>query len=219
MNINTKRRAVYTVLSEVLDGDELWDVMWRWEEGYAQKSQYELNGFFNDCRDLHAIASNRSQLYRDLIGLLMRGTSGLKADPISQMEAYRQRNGILDNPVPLNTHEWMPCFSAVVQELMLQVPAAQVQQVRMQAEEQAQHRGVTPDLVYAFSMLALGKSSTNLLSPDFGELKTLLNLVYVAMCEQLGPVATDRMLSQAIERARKKFKGVDARLLLQHRTR
>ncbi len=216
MDIVTKRRAVYTVLSHVLDGDELWDAMWRWESGYSQKSQYELNSFFGDCSDLKAIASQRSRLYRELIGLLIKRSTELKPDPFSEMEAYRKRNGMPAEPVVQTTWEWMGCFNIVVRELIADVSADQAQQIRVQVEKQAQQKGIASELIYAFSILLLGKKHKDLLVVDFDEIKTLLNLAYVALCEQQGPVATDRQLSIGVERAQQEIEGVDARLLLQH---
>lgn len=216
MDIITKRRAVYTVLSDVLDGEELWDAMWRWERGYSQKSQYELNSFFGDCSDLSAVVSQRSRLYRELIGLLIKGNTELKPDPISEMEAYRARNGMPAEPVVQATSEWMGCFSVVVRELIADVSVDQAQTIRVQVEKQAQKKGIEADLIYAFSMLVLGKKHNNLLLVDVDEIKDLLNLAYVALCEQQGPVATDRQLSKGVERAQQEVTGVDARLLLQH---
>lgn len=217
MNIDTKRRAVYTVLSDVLEGDDLWDVMWRWETGYSQKSQYELNSFFSDCSDLSAIAGRRSQLYRELIGLLIKGTGELKPDPLSEMEAYRERLGLPSEPVFQLTSEWMPCFQVVIQEMMAGLSVDQLQKVRTQVEERAQRGRLAAELIYAFSMVASGKQYDDQLMAEFEDIKALVNLAYVALCEQQGPVLSDRQLAKGIERAQQEIQGVDPRLLLQHR--
>ncbi|MBM95363.1 MAG: hypothetical protein CMI09_05900 [Oceanospirillaceae bacterium] len=217
MNIDTKRRAVYTVLSDVLEGDDLWDVMWRWETGYSQKSQYELNSFFSDCSDLSAIAGRRSQLYRELIGLLIKGTGELKPDPLSEMEAYRERLGLPSEPVFQLTSEWMPCFQVVIQEMMAGLSVDQLQKVRTQVEERAQRGRLAAELIYVFSMVASGKQYDDQLMAEFEDIKALVNLAYVALCEQQGPVLSDRQLAKGIERAQQEIQGVDPRLLLQHR--
>ncbi|WP_221801181.1 hypothetical protein [Oceanobacter mangrovi] len=218
MNEITKRRAVYTVLSEVIDGDQLWEVMWRWQRGYAAKSQYELHGFFNDCRHIAEISANRSKLYKDLIGLLMGSGDGLREDPYGLMEEFSDRASSVEDVGADDLLAWQQALVCVLASLLRQIPPEQLQTWRGRVEERAQQQGVAADLVYAFSRIMLGKPHNVDMVFSPLQLKHLLNQVYVVMCEMFGPVQADKQLAQAVERAnRMQPGGLDARKLLQQK--
>jgi hypothetical protein len=217
MNLDKKRRAVFTTLSTVLEGDELWQAMWAWQNRYANRSQYELNGFFNEIRHLRAIADNRATLYRQLIALLMGDNQPLKPDPLPQMEAYRERFGMVDLEVGVSDASWVDGFRIVLNQLYQQAPAETWRKVRAYAEDQGQRKRLPQELLYAFSLWSEGRKVNNPVEAGLPELRDLLNLLYVGMCEQLGPVVADKMLSRAVNTAVAAGLDSDPRLLLVHR--
>lgn len=222
MNIDKKRRAVFTTLSSVLQGDDLWRAMWTWQDGYADRSQFELNAFFNECRHIGAIADQRPVLYRQLIGLLMADGETLKPDPLAQMQQYRERQGgvqpkprveMLD-PVDDSLQEG---FLLVIRQLHRQIDDSAWQRVIQYAERQAQSENMPPDLVYAFTQWASGGRHNEALQAPLDMLRNMLNLVYVGMCGQLGPVLADHYLAQAMNIAVAAGLRSDPRALLVHR--
>ncbi|MCY0963831.1 hypothetical protein [Parathalassolituus penaei] len=222
MNIDKKRRAVFTTLSSVVQGDDLWKAMWAWQDGYADRSQFELNAFFNECRHIRAIAEQRPVLYRQLIGLLMGDGDTLKPDPLAQMQQYRERHGVSQDkahievldPVDDKLEEG---FLLVISQLHRQVDESAWRHVIIYAEREAQFQNMPPDLVYAFTQWASGGRHSEAIQAPLDMLRNMLNLVYVGMCEQLGPVVADRYLAQAMKIAVAAELAADPRLLLVHR--
>lgn len=217
MNIEKKRRAVYTALSTVLDGDELWQAMWAWQNQYSNRSQYELNGFLNECRHIRGIADNRSALYRQLIGLLMGNDTPLKPDPMSQMEAFRERQGILELDTVEASLSWVDGFRIVLLQLRSQVPDDCWLKIRATTEDLGQREGMSHDLLYSFSLWADGRKVQHPVEAGLPVLRRLLNIIYIGLCEQLGPVVADKILSRAVNTAVAANLDADPRLLLVHR--
>ena len=194
-----KRRAVYTVLSEFLEGDDLWLAMWRWQEGYADKSQFELNSFLSECRDIAAVALNRPLLYRQLIGILMDSKAVLKADPKAEMDAYRTRQlstGAVE-PQSVKPQDWSQTFTMVLRDLFAQLRSDTARAVKGYAVEQASRHRIAPGFVYSFTLWDLDKR-LDVNGVALTDLKKLLNYIYIGLCEALGPVEADRILGSVV---------------------
>ncbi|WP_430460097.1 hypothetical protein ACQUQU_12860 [Thalassolituus sp. LLYu03] len=199
MTAEGKRRAVYTVLSEFLDGDDLWAAMWRWQNGYSDKSQFELNAFLSECRDIPEISLNRSVLYRQLIGILMSNNAALKDDPIRAMQNFlnkQEASGELAIARP-KVADWTPTFSMVLKELFAQLRSDTARSVKNYAAEQAARNQLAQGFIYAFTLWDQGKT-LDVSAIQVSDLKKLLNFIYIGLCESLGPVEADKILSSAV---------------------
>ncbi len=155
MTIEAKRRAVFTVLQETLQGDGLWRAMWRWQNHYAQKSQFELNGFLSDCKDIPEVANNRSQLYRQLIGILMDDGARLKPDPMDEMLKYQsaqQRSGSLDEMELFPAQDWTDVYEVVLTTLFGQLRSDTARVVKRYAMEQSLRHSISQELAYSFNL-------------------------------------------------------------------
>lgn len=219
MTIESKRRAVFTVLSEYVRDDYLWDAMWRWQNEFSDKSQFELNGFLSQCRDIPGIAENRPQLYRQLISVLMDHAARLKPDPMEQMlafQALQESSGFLSTGNKPSA-DWSPVFSRVLDALFAQLRSDTARLVKRFATEQAVRHGLPQGLAYAFTLWEERGEAMNVQGVPLIQLKKLLNYIYIGLCESLGPVDADRILSQSIKTAYAAERSVatDPRLLLE----
>jgi len=204
MTIEVKRRAVFTVLQETLQGDGLWRAMWRWQNHYAQKSQFELNGFLSDCKDIPEVAQNRSHLYRQLIGILMDSSAQLQPDPMNDMLKYQSaqaESGSLDEMELFQQPDWSDVYSSVLTTLFGQLRSDTVRVVKRYAMEQSLRHNISQELAYAFNLWGDGKHALVVASAPLSDLKRLLNFIYIGVCECLGPVDADRILSLSIRTA------------------
>lgn len=199
MQAEGKRRAVFTVLSEFLSGDDLWDAMWRWQNGYADKSQFELNAFLSECRDIPQVALNRSALYRKLIGILMSNNARLLADPVQDMQNYLQRmraEGKTDDPQAVPS-DWTQTFSMVLRDIFAQLRSDTARSVKNYAAEQGSRHRLSQSFMYAFTLWDMDKRM-DVSGVTLSDLKKLLNFIYIGLCESLGPVDADRILGSVI---------------------
>lgn len=200
MTMATKRRAVFTVLSQYVSDDALWQIMWRWQNKFADKAQFELNGFLSECKDIKGVAENRAQLYRQLIGIMMDRHAVLKPDPLDDMLVYQaeqvQRGNMQDSGVV----NWTQSFSTVLKAIFQNLRSDTARHIKQFASEQAVRNPMSAEFVYAFTLW----EPTQLLHVeeyDVSDLRRLLNIIYIGMCEYLGPVEADRILSAGIREA------------------
>lgn len=215
MTIDKRRRAVFTVLSEVLSDQTLWEVMWHWQNHYSEKPQFELNHFLADCNNVPEIAENRSWLYRQLIGLLMNKSSELKPDPWEDMRSYEIASGYISADYS-DLPDWSLVFSSVINTLEIQLRSDNQRTVYRYVIDNLERKKCSPALVTAFKQWTREGNLIDVKTIEKHELKTLINLFYVAMCELLGPVKGDKILSTAIQETHFKLgiNELDARTLL-----
>jgi hypothetical protein len=202
MKPEEKRQVLYTVLSDYIEGDDLWSVMCRWQDHYSDKSQFELNAFLSDCRDVAALAANRSEIYRLLIGRFMKKTGGLREDPIDQMNDYRQRAVAAGfaGQTEDSADSWSITFSQVLSAVFNQLRSDSARMVKAYCVEQSASHGINKEFVYRFSLWMPG-GTLNTEGVSLTHLRQMLNFIYIGVCEGLGPVDADRILSSAIRAA------------------
>ena len=219
MNIDHNRRAVFTVLSEVVEGTELWRAMWCWQQQFSHKSQFELNGFLSACSDIQAIAGNRANLYRRLISCMMLEEKELKADPIAEMQNYADELTELESINPFSesadVDDWSEVFSSVTREIFSSLRSDSGRSIGTYAQEQAERHALDSRLAYAFTLWRDNPGSNmDIVDVELAALRKLLNYIYIGLCERLGPVDADRILSRAIKHTQDRFSEPDVSLLL-----
>lgn len=219
MNIEHKRRAVFTVLSEVVEGAELWQAMWCWQQQFSHKSQFELNGFLSACNHIQAIAGNRANLYRRLISCMMLEEKELKADPIVDMQNYAEELTELEllNPFVETTavSDWSAAFSTVAREIFTSLRSDTARSIGKYAQEQAERHSLDARLAYAFTLWKESpKGVMDIADVESAALRKLLNYIYIGLCERLGPVEADRILSHAIKHTQSQYSEPDVSQLL-----
>ena len=196
------RRAVYTVLSEYLPELQLWPVMWLWQREFADRSPFELNAFFTACSHFPVVKQHRASLYRQLIALLMDDAAKLKPDPWPAMQRYQQA---LQPATEARDDAELAVFNEILASLFYDLRSDTAVTVTHYVMEQAGRRRlsrtlIAPALMEDFARCAKdGERLTT--AADTHQLRALLNLIYIGLCECLGPVVADRMLNQAVERA------------------
>ncbi|MGK0249916.1 MAG: hypothetical protein ACI910_002680 [Oleispira sp.] len=216
MKLEYKRRAIYTVLSEVISEQELIDVMWHWQNMYSEKSQFELNHFLSDCKNIPEIAHNRSWLYRKIIVLLVSEKKELLEDPWPLMLAYKQEGDEFNNITSVATENWSDIFTTVMHELFSRLRLDTQRSVARYVIQHLSKLELPQSLAYSFNVWTDKKKVIDTHEANRAQLKTLLNLAYIAICEFIGPIQADQFLSNAIKKAHliHCHSELDARLLL-----
>jgi hypothetical protein len=216
MKLVYKRRAIYTVLAEVISEQQLLDVMWHWQDFYSEKSQFELNHFLSDCKNIPEIANSRSILYRKIIALLVTENKEILADPLPLMLAYQQDKNVFDNVPTVNNENWSEVFTTVMTELFSQLRSDTQHSVSRYVAQHLTKLKLPQSLAYSFHVWTDQRHLIVTHEANRAQLKQLLNLTYIAICEFIGPVKADQFLSDAIKKSHVAYdhKELDARLLL-----
>ena len=199
MSLATRRRAIYTGLAGHFAEDELLAVLALWESKYADKPPFALNEFLGEVAATTERKLERAKLYRELVGALTGPLSALLPDPEPLLHSWRQRMGVA---VPLRSgpdSQARHTFEALSRVLLNELEAELVPRLRRFAAGNLGGLGVANEqrlLVRAWleQGAELGPAGLGL-----EQLRQLLNLLYIGLCEYLGPVIADQRLSQAVQ--------------------
>ncbi|MCU1715520.1 hypothetical protein [Pseudomonas sp. 5P_3.1_Bac2] len=199
MSLSTRRRAIFTGLSGHFAGDELLAVLALWEAKYADKPPFALNEFLAEVAQHTERKLERAKLYRELVGALTGPLSGLLADPEAQLRSWRQRTGganLLDDEQEQQARK---TFEALVRSLLNSLNTDIEPRLRRFAVGNLAGFEALPE--QRMQARAWLEQDVSLLGSSLGvkHLRQLLNLLYVGLCEYLGPVVADQRLSQAVQ--------------------
>lgn len=201
MKIEYKRRAIYTVLAEVVKDQQLLDVMWHWQNVYSNNSLFELNNFLSDCKDVSEISNNRSLLYRKIISLLVTEQTDILEDPWPLMLTYQKKSNGSDHINSIGKEDWSEIFTTVIKKLFFSLRSDTQDSMFNYIIQQIDNIDLPESLKESFRLWTNKNDVIDTHEANLEQLKKLLNLVYIALCEFIGPVKSDLFLSNAIKEA------------------
>lgn len=216
MKIEYKRRAIYTVLAKVVNDQTLLDVMWHWQNTYSNNSLFELNKFLSDCKDIAEIANNRSLLYIEMVALLVAEKKDILPDPWPLMVQHQSESNSSEPVKSEEKEDWSIVFTTVIDKLFYSLRSDTQNSMFNYIIQQLDKIELPIFLKESFYLWVNKKSVIDTEGADLEQLKKLLNLVYIALCEFVGPVKSDLFLSNAIKETCSIYRdeALDARLLL-----
>ena len=216
MKLENKRRAIYTILSEVISGDDLLAIMWHWQNKYSDKSQFELNHFLSDCKNYTEIANNRTSLYRKLIALFVTEDQNLKEDPWQLMLTYEKDKSSPNCLTSEDQENWSDILGTVINEIFSALRTDSQRSIGRYVIQHLTRLELPQSLAYSLHVWFTDKRAIDASEANIIQLKKLINLFYIATCEFIGPVEADKILSDAIRAANNIHtnSNLDARLFL-----
>lgn len=207
MDLSTRRRAVFTVLSDYLQDDYLWQAMSQWEASCSSQGQFELNKFLANCSDIDAIAKNRTTIYRQMIALLMApDPQRLKPDPVRELEQYKKQGFTAQKLTRSQrfTPQDVQCreaFGVLLGELMDVVRSDTQQRLQRYLQDQMATMQLAQEVRRGLMQCLATRGDFSSLALDVLTMRKLINSVYIALCESLGPVQADGILNRAAAKA------------------
>lgn len=199
MSLTTRRRAIYTGLAGHFAEDELLALLALWESKYADKPSFALNEFLGEVASATERKLERARLYRELVGALTGPLSALLPDPEPLLHGWRQRMGVSAPREASQDMQAQHTFEALVRALFNGLEAELVPRLRRYAA--ANLNGLHVDGEQRLRVRAWMEqgSGLELVGLPLEQLRQLLNLLYIGLCEYLGPVLADQHLSQAVQ--------------------
>ncbi len=195
MDITLKRRAVYTGLRPYLNDDELLNALKLWQVEFSGKPKFAFTAFLAVITNTDALRSKRTRILSSLLKSMELTEVDLLADPYD--ESTKQYKFAAEDMIAEDhtTTVFMHFF----------------QQLQGKMDEK-DAMGVRTYMIQHIATLHLNTRSnkqltdwidkkTNTLNGLFNLhcLRQVINLAYVGMCQLIGPVKTDQMLSQTIK--------------------
>lgn len=194
MDIKLRRRAIYTGLRPYLNEVTLLDAMHLWQSKYSDKPKFAFAEFLSECCQNKALRAQRTNMLSSIFKALDMPERELLPDPFDE---------VLSQPTDLTPEELIAdnktiVFSNLFDHLLALLTDKQAMEVRV-------------SLLKALASLPLDvrrkvdlrewldKKSSNLaMSYALSDIRQLMNLAYVAICELVGPVKADQLLNQAM---------------------
>ena len=192
MNLSLKRRIIYTALSDFISEQHITDAMNIWEKSYTDKSRYEINNFLAECSaSVPGVKENKPAIYRKIVGLMMSPESvSLKAyyidDNASAVHSPSDDTSYTDGKI------YGHLLTIIVRKMLSSIYPETRNSVIYYLH--SNHR-------MSLSMLreSLDSSDSPVSMLSLKEAKKSLNTVYICLCEYIGPVEADRILSSVID--------------------
>ncbi|PJE42928.1 MAG: hypothetical protein CUR33_06325 [Pseudomonas sp.] len=199
MSLATRRRAIYTGLAGHFAEDELLAVLALWESKYADKPPFALNEFLGEVAATCERKLERAKLYRELVGALTGPLSALLPDPEPQLLSWRQRMGLSAPPSNTADVHARHTFEALSRVLFNGLDAALLPRLqRFAAGNLSNLLGSNEQRLRVRAWLEQG-AELDVANLGLEQLRQLLNLLYIGLCEYLGPVVADQRLSMAVQ--------------------
>ncbi|VXC92640.1 conserved hypothetical protein [Pseudomonas sp. 8Z] len=214
MRLSLRRRAIYTGLAGHFSDDELWPLLALWEKKYSDKPPFALNEFLGEVVLRSERKLERARLYRELVGALTGAADNLLPDPEAQLAAWREGRNEAARSMSGPDTAAQASFLALNQALLAQMDSVQQQALRRFAAGNLGGMEVSVELSARLQAWFEQGAIDGIERLGLEQLRKLLNLLYIGLCEYFGPVRADRMLSQAISRVDEQGTAGSARRLL-----
>ena len=214
MRLSLRRRAIYTGLAGHFSDEEVWPLLALWENKHAEQPPFALNEFLAEVVLRTERKLERARLYRELVGALTGPSSQLLPDPEEQLAAWRQGRNEAVRQVATPDSAAQTTFLALNQALLEQLDSAQQAALRRFAAGNLSGMGGSAELSTRLRIWLEQGGGDGIANLGLEQLRKLLNLLYIGLCEFLGPVRADRVLSQAVNRVEEQGVEFSPRRLL-----
>jgi hypothetical protein len=201
MNPVQRRRAIYTGLVRAVPEQEVLPILSFWEANYSDKPSFALNDFTVEVIRRSSHKLERASLYRELMGAMHGPVAALLPDPLAQLQVWRDGPGAAASEVSGPANQARETFEALSQALFAGLPGQQLVALKRLVAPSLVRVGVEQELYLRLRNWLEQGSGLPKAPLTLEQLRGLINLLYVGLCELLGPVQADRLLSQAVQQS------------------
>ncbi|HEY7884098.1 MAG TPA: hypothetical protein VIC08_04025 [Cellvibrionaceae bacterium] len=193
-SVSQKRQIVYTVLTRFLQGDELLEALHIWERQYAVKPLFALNDYVAALTRFPGVAGQRKAVIRDLVSLSQK-PDGLLSDPIDKLNNFRRENfSELESVVATERLDKMFEHFLVALETVLSTEDFLKLRLNLLVSLGETNLNATLKNRLRAWFDSDGGSKPFSIVCSSGEVRKIVNRIYVVMCEIFGPMRADEIL-------------------------
>lgn len=192
--VSYRRRGIYYGLCALLPKKTALTAVKIWQSEFSDKPVYALQPFITRLGKEFDIDIPRNMIQRTLINALNMEVSQLPPDPLG--------NEDIDRPYLVASKETLRVFSHLLSAVISIADnhdTTSVLNIRNGFSESLKQLDTRPQL-HDQLMLIFSEPGKDMLIGDLSvnQMQEILHLLYVQMCEYLGPINTDRIISEAI---------------------
>lgn len=193
MSLVERKSAFLSVLSANLDKNIQAEIMTFWEEKYSNKPQFGVSAFLDELYSKYDISIKKGQLFRELSRATTR--AGFK----SGGNATNSHSNTDDHS--LVSEEGLQVYQSLQEYFLAMTKAPDKARITDIQVEGIRKTGlVPPNLMPAITAVLKNGSVSLPKGLTLGALKKMFNLGYVECCQLYGPVKTDQMLNNALQK-------------------
>ncbi|WP_339896534.1 hypothetical protein [uncultured Gilvimarinus sp.] len=191
-----KRRIVFTALADYLSGEPLMQALNLWEAQYAAKPVYALNEFVGKLAQYPAIAGKRKEVIRTLLSL-SQNPVGLLPEPNPLHTSYKAPETQVQAAYPERLDKVFEHFLVALEVVM---PSAEYGKLRLSFLLRLDEMSLNPTLKACLRRWFESDGSDKAFAVvcSAAEIRRVVNQLYVALCEQCGPVQADDTLEATV---------------------
>ncbi len=193
-----KQKAIYHCLKALLPEEQLMEAMLLWQDKHSHKKGFSVRYFADDVAVLTGSKHTPKDLTLTMVSAIAKPVAN-HADPAEHIAAYRLQVG---RYVASQKSTQVTAFNLLLNKLFLLSGAEVASAVKLQLKAECAVCSGLSGALKAAMQKALRGDNVELLLGDVpvASLKLIVNMTYVALCEQVGPVNADRLLSQSLAR-------------------
>ena len=186
-SVQRRRRAIVTGLTPYMNEPVLLEAISHWQQHYAERPSFSLQGFVSDLCRLFDMGERRHHIHMSLVQAMTLSDSELAADPLADSNGH-----------DTDAHPCTHAFQCLLQALWQGLGKRSATQLQLDLGAQLRQSSVSPET--RLTMEYWLQSPEKPLSPlPLASLRDQLNRTYILLCERLGPVEADRQLKAAYQ--------------------
>ena len=187
--LQRRRRAIVTGLMPYMNEPLLLEAISLWQQNYAERPRFSLQGFVSELCQLFDLGERRHQIHMSLVQAMTLSEQELADDPLASRDES-----------PVEEHPCSRAFEQMMHALWEGIGAAAASQLRLDlaAQLRSQQVGAEVRLTMEYWLQSPERPLAPLALPP---LRDQLNRTYVLLCERLGPVEADQQLKAAYQKA------------------
>jgi len=204
-----QRRAIYTVLQEWLNEDQIVEALLVFEEHHKGKPSIAIHEYLTRISHLFEQKMDTKQIRRRLMEVLVRRSNDLAPDPMPMLHRARAKSA--SEAFDLQPSEEQLALHSLISALMRKASSGQRKQLHEQLATRLGKRFVNG----SYDLLAQYLICDNpqyLARFDDTALQEFFTVIYVSCCEVLGPVMTDQWFGSAVLQVRQQDETAGAQL-------
>lgn len=198
MSTENRRRAVYTALIEYLGEDNLWEAIAHWEDVYAKEASFSVQKYLSDILNTPTLRAQRIRILQAMVKALSQPPATLLPDPREQLLAFRSRRGRVASSAASSRDPNVAACAGLVMRILRGLADENRLRMRLYILEQVERSGMPLATRHAIQSWLSEQTRLALTSAEHKDLQRLLNVVYVGLCEYIGPMAADVALNRAL---------------------
>jgi hypothetical protein len=196
--VEFRRRAIYTALIQFLADDDLWEALALWEDNYAAVANFTAQRFLSDILTTAELKAKRVRILQSLVRSLSAPAHTLLPDPKEQLLVYRMRRG-KTSAVTSSRDPLVVACSSLLSRILKGLDDNNRLRMRLFILDQLEKSRIDVVMRSAVRTWLSEQTRLQLDNAALSDLRKLINLAYIGLCEYIGPVAADAALNRAYQ--------------------